>query len=438
MKENKKKKVAFYTLGCKLNFAETATIARQFTEQGYEQVDFGEKADVYVVNSCTVTAQADKKCRSAIRRAIRMSPDAFVAVAGCYAQLQADEIKKIKGVDAILGSQEKFRMFELFSDFGKQDEAEILVGPSKKAETFEPAFSTSGRTRSFLKIQDGCDYFCSYCTIPYARGRSRSGSIEATVGRAREIAASGIREIVLTGVNIGEFGKKQGETFIDLIRELDMVDGIERYRISSIEPNLIDDDVIEFVAASKKFLPHFHIPLQSGSDKILKLMQRKYTTSLFAGRVDCIRKIMPLAGIGTDVIVGFPGETDADFEETYNFLSGLDLSYLHVFSFSTRKNTRAAAFEGMLDPAVIEQRSNRLHLLSERKRIAFVNRNTGRRADVLFESSEADGMMSGWTENYLKVVIPYNEQLIGEVREVKLSGADTEGILSGMLPGKNY
>ncbi|MFZ5942391.1 MAG: tRNA (N(6)-L-threonylcarbamoyladenosine(37)-C(2))-methylthiotransferase MtaB [Bacteroidota bacterium] len=435
MKEGSSGKVAFYTLGCKLNFAETATIARQFAERGYEQVGFGEKADVYIINSCTVTAQADKKCRTAIRRAIRQAPGAFVAVAGCYAQLQAEEIKKIRGVDAILGTQEKFRLFDLYSSFDKQEEPEVLVSPSKKAEAFEPAYSTSGRTRSFLKIQDGCDYFCSYCTIPFARGRSRSGTIAGTVERAREIAASGIREIVLTGVNIGEFGRKQDETFLELLRELDKVEGIDRYRISSIEPNLIDDDIIDFVAGSSKFLPHFHIPLQSGSDKILKLMQRKYNTSLFAGRVDRIRKVMPLAGIGTDVIVGFPGETDEDFEETYRFLSSLDLSYLHVFSFSSRKNTRAAAFSGMVDPTVIEQRSNRLHLLSERKRIGFAARNTGRRADVLFESKEKDGMISGWTENYLKVVIPFREALIGEIREVKLATADSEGVISAVIPG---
>ncbi len=434
MDEIIKKKVAFYTLGCKLNFAETSAIARQFDERGFQQVDFNDKADIYIINSCTVTSQADKKCRSAIRRAIRMSPDAFVAVAGCYAQLKPEEIGKIKGVDAILGSQEKFRIFDYFNSFEKKEKAEVFVAPSKKAETFEPAFSVTGRTRSFLKIQDGCDYFCSYCTIPYARGRNRSGTIAGTVARAREIADSGFREIVLTGVNIGEFGSKNNESFIDLIRALDKVEGIERYRISSIEPNLIDDDIIEFVASSNKFLPHFHIPLQAGSDRILNLMQRRYTTSLFAGRIERIRKVMPLAGIGTDVIVGFPGETDADFEETYQFLSSLDLSYLHVFSFSSRENTKAASFSGKIDPQIIEQRSNKLHLLSERKRIRFVDRNTGRRADVLFEGKETNGLMSGWTDNYLKVVTPFEKALIGEICEVKLAEADHNGIIRATFP----
>ncbi len=434
----KNKRVAFYTLGCKLNFAETSTIARQFEEQGYERVEFNEEADVYVVNSCTVTQQADRKCRAAIRKAIRTSPKAFVAVAGCYAQLKSDEISMIEGVDAILGSQEKFRMFQLFDNFQKNEEIEILASPIKKAQKFEPSYSLSDRTRSFLKIQDGCDYYCSFCTIPFARGKSRNGSIEETVQKAKEIAVSGIKEAVLTGVNIGDFGQGGGEDFYQLIQALEQVDGIERYRISSIEPNLLTDQVIDFISGSNKFLPHLHIPLQAGSDHILKLMRRKYDTKLFVHRVHKIREHMPLAGIGVDVIVGFPGETSEEFETTYNFLKDMDVSYLHVFSYSERANTRSAKMEGKVSPQIIEERSNRLHLLSERKRIEFANRNTGLEHRVLFEGKEegeilGKAQISGWTDNYIKYLSDSKEAEQGMIRKVKAEKCSTEGILTGKI-----
>lgn len=430
----KNKRVAFYTLGCKLNFAETSTIARQFEEQGFERVEFSDEADVYVVNSCTVTQQADRKCRAAIRKAIRTSPDAFVAVAGCYAQLKSDEISKIDGVDAILGSQEKFRMFQLFDNFKKNKEIEILASPIKKAQNFEPSYSLSDRTRSFLKIQDGCDYYCSFCTIPFARGRSRNGSIEETVQKAQEIAASGLREVVLTGVNIGDFGQGGDEDFFKLIQALEKVDGIERFRISSIEPNLLTDQIIEFIADSDKFLPHLHIPLQAGSDSILKQMRRKYDTALFAQRVQKIRELMPLAGIGVDVIVGFPGETEEEFENTYKFLKEQNVSYLHVFSYSERENTRSSKMEDKVSPQSIEERSNRLHLLSERKRIDFAHMNKGLKHTVLFESREEGGIqgkISGWTGNYIKYICDAKEIEQGMIREVIADECSTDGVLSG-------
>ncbi len=428
-----KKRVAFYTLGCKLNFAETSTIARQFEKQGYERVEFNEEADVYIVNSCTVTQQADRKCRAAIRKAIRLSPDAFVAIAGCYAQLKADEISKIKGIDAILGAQEKFKMFQLFDGFQKNSEPEILASPIKKAELFEPSYSLSDRTRSFLKIQDGCDYYCSFCTIPFARGKSRNASIPETVNKAKEIASSGIREIVLTGVNIGDFGQSGDENFFDLIKALEKVKGIERYRISSIEPNLLEDKIIEFIFNSPKFMPHLHIPLQSGSDTILKQMKRKYDTSLFAGKVSKIRKEMPLAGIGVDVIVGFPGESDEEFDNTYTFLKGLDISYLHVFSYSERENTRSVKMDEKVSSKVINERSKRLHLLSERKRIEFANRNTEPEHSVLFEGKKEHGLISGWTENYIKFQCKSNNITPGKIYSVKTAACSPEGVLTGNL-----
>jgi threonylcarbamoyladenosine tRNA methylthiotransferase MtaB len=428
-----KKRVAFYTLGCKLNFAETSTIARQFEEKGYQRVEFNEEADVYIVNSCSVTQQADRKCRAAIRKAIRTSPDAFMAVAGCYAQLKSKEISNIQGVDAILGSQEKFRMFQLFDDFEKKNEIEILASPIKRAEKFEPSYSLSDRTRSFLKIQDGCDYYCSFCTIPFARGKSRNASITETVKKAEEIAVNGVREVVLTGVNIGDFGQGGEEDFYNLTQALENVEGIERYRISSIEPNLLSDTIIEFVSKSSKFLPHLHIPLQSGSDTILKQMKRKYDTALFARRVRKIKELMPNAGIGVDVIVGFPGETEETFQTTYNFLKDLDISYLHVFSYSERENTRSVKMELKVSPKNIEERSKRLHLLSERKRIEFAHRNIGLEHEVLFEGKDDGGQISGWTENYIKYICRKDDITPGSIHRVKITGCTTEGILSGSL-----
>ncbi len=428
-----KKRVAFFTLGCKLNFAETSTIARQFEAEGYVRVEFNEEADVYVVNSCTVTQQADRKCRAAIRKAIRRSPEAFVAVAGCYAQLKSEEISKIEGVDAILGSQEKFKIFQLFDNFDKKETVEILASPILQAEKFEPSYSLSDRTRSFLKIQDGCDYYCSYCTIPFARGKSRNASIEETLKNAEEIAESGIREIVLTGVNIGDFGQGGEEDFFQLVKHLEKIEGIERYRISSIEPNLLIDNIIEFVSLSSKFLPHLHLPLQAGSDAILKRMKRKYDTALFTHRIDKIREMMPMAGIGVDVIVGFPGETDEEFEKTYDYLKEMDMSYLHVFSYSERENTRSVKMDQKVSPQSIEERSARLHLLSERKRIEFAHRNIGLEHVVLFEGKKEGEKISGWTGNYIKYLCESEDIKQGSIQRVKITGCDTEGILTGTL-----
>lgn len=426
------KRVAFYTLGCKLNFAETASIARQFEAEGYRQVPFDEEADVYFINSCTVTHQADRKCRSAIRRAIRKNPAAFVAVGGCYAQVKAGEIRQIEGVDAILGSREKFRLFQLFGDFNKQPAPDVRVESVRNAQTFEPAWSLTDRTRSFLKVQDGCDYFCSYCTIPLARGTNRSSSIAETLEAVREIAARGKKEIVLTGINIGEFGREKGESFLDLIRELDRVEEIERYRISSIEPNLLSDEIIEQVHESRTFLPHFHIPLQSGSDEILSAMRRRYDTRLFADRVAKIRSLMPLAGIGVDVITGFPGETETHMEEQERFLHELDFSYLHVFSFSERPQTRAASMKGKISPQEIEARSHRLHELSERKNRLFMERNLGTRNRVLFETREK-GTMTGWTENYLKFATTDPGATPGSIKTVSLDALDAEERVTGNI-----
>ena len=426
------KRVAFYTLGCKLNFAETASIARQFEAEGYRQVPFDEEADVYFINSCTVTHHADRKCRSAIRRAIRKNPGAFVAVGGCYAQVNAAEISQIEGVDAILGSREKFRLFQLFGDFAKQPAPDIRVESARRAPTFEPAWSLTDRTRSFLKVQDGCDYFCSYCTIPLARGANRSASIAETLKAAGEIAARGKKEIVLTGINIGEFGREKGESFLNLIRELDRLEGIERYRISSIEPNLLSDEIIEQVHESRKFLPHFHIPLQSGSDEILSAMRRRYDTRLFADRVAKIRSLMPLAGIGVDVITGFPGETEAHMEQQDRFLHEVDFSYLHVFSFSERPQTRAARMKGKITPREIEARSHRLHELSERKHRLFMERNLGTRNRVLFETREK-GSVTGWTENYLKFATTDPGATPGSIKTVSLDALDGEERLTGNL-----
>ena len=426
------KRVAFYTLGCKLNFAETATIARQFEAQGYTRVPFDEAADVYVINSCTVTHQADRKCRAAIRKALRNHPGAFMAVGGCYAQVRAEEISQIEGVDAILGSREKFRMFQLFSQFSKQNNPVIHTGSARKINVFEPSWSESDRTRAFLKVQDGCDYFCSYCTIPLARGKSRSGTIADTVQAARQIAQTGKREIVLTGINIGDFGRQSGENFLSLLREMESVEGIERYRISSIEPNLLSDEIIAFVHESRKFLPHFHIPLQSGSAEILQQMGRRYDLDLFRDRVAGIRSRMPLAGIGIDVITGFPGETDRHMEEQETFLRSVDFTYLHVFSYSERPHTKAAKMEEKVPPHVIEERSRALHHLSDRKHREFARKNTGHTHRVLFEMKETEGM-AGWTENYLRFTTRDPQAVQGSIQAVLAEVVNEEGVLQGKI-----
>lgn len=417
------KKAAYYTLGCKLNFAETSTIGKVLSEQGVRKVRPGEKADICVINTCSVTELADKKCRQAIRRISKQHPNAFVVVTGCYAQLKPEEVAHIEGVDLVLGAEQKLDILHYLNDLHKTDvDGEIHTSASKDIRTFTPSCSADDRTRHFLKVQDGCDYFCSYCTIPFARGRSRNGSIESLVKQAEEVAAQGGKEIVLTGVNIGDFGKTTGETFIDLIRALDEVEGIERYRISSIEPNLITDEAIDFVAGSKRFAPHFHIPLQSGSDDVLKLMRRRYDTALFRHKIEKIKSILPDAFIGVDVIVGTRGETDAYFEDARRFIESLDVTQLHVFSYSERPGTQALKIDYVVDPKVKHTRSQILLDLSEKKLQAFYEAHIGLEAKVLFEHTKKDGMMHGFTENYIKVETPYDASLINETRRIRLGG----------------
>jgi threonylcarbamoyladenosine tRNA methylthiotransferase MtaB len=409
-----RKKVAFYTLGCKLNYAETATIERQFLEKGFSSVQFSEKADVYVINTCSVTSHADKKCRNIIKKAVKNAPGSFVAVVGCYSQLQSEQLAAIPGVDLVLGSREKLKMFDYVKDFSKKEQAEVHSCEILKIKEFDSSYSVSGRTRSFVKIQDGCDYFCSYCTIPLARGLSRSNTIERVIEDVKDVAARGAKEVVLTGVNIGDFGKGSDEKLIDLMRELEKINGIDRFRISSIEPNLLTDEIIEFMADSGKFVPHFHIPLQSGCDKILRLMNRKYLREVFADRVKTIKRVIPSAGIGADVIVGFPGESDEDFMDTYDFINALPISFLHVFSYSERENTKAAKLPGKLTPAETERRSKILHALGEAKRKLFYGSFIGSRADVLFEAYNKKGKMYGFTGNYIRVEADYDKSLINK------------------------
>jgi threonylcarbamoyladenosine tRNA methylthiotransferase MtaB len=415
------KKVAFQTLGCKLNFSESSTIARDFTEKGYQRVKFDEHADVYVINTCTVTDQADKKCRQAVKKIIKHNPDAVVAVIGCYAQLKSKEIKQIPGVDIVLGANEKFNLFKYIEKHDKKDDPVEHSCEIDSVVKFDAAYSSGDRTRSFLKVQDGCNYPCTYCTIPKARGKSRNASIEETVKQAVEIASKGFKEVILTGVNIGDFGRGTDENFLGLIKELDKVEGIERYRISSIEPNLLKNEIIEFCAQSNKFLPHFHIPLQSGSNDILGLMKRRYRRELFAERIQKIKEITPDAFIGVDVIVGFPGETDEKFQETYDFLNNLDISFLHVFSYSVRPGTPAAEMDGKVSQKTIQERSKALHELSDKKHREFYQRNLNKSAQVLFEAKNENGKMYGFTENYLKVEVPYSKERINKLEEVYLT-----------------
>jgi len=423
------KRVSFYTLGCKLNFAETSTISRKFTENGYNRVEFNDQADVVVINTCSVTQLADKKCRQVISKASRTSPDAIVAVIGCYSQLKPEEISKIDGVDLVLGTNDKFNIIEYINDIEARSATSAIIHSCEieKVEEFNPSFSLFDRTRSFLKIQDGCDYHCSYCTIPLARGGSRNNSIEKTIAEARKISNNGIREVVLTGVNIGDFGKTTNENFFDLVKELDQVEGIERFRISSIEPNLLTDEIIQFVANSKRFVPHFHIPLQSGCNQILKFMSRRYQREQFENRIKTIQSVMPLACVGADVIVGFPGETDEYFQDTYSFLDDLDISYLHVFSYSERRNTKAVMLPGKVAPKDKDDRSGRLIRLSEEKRLQFYQKNIGVDADVLFESQVTKGKMYGFTPNYVKVETKYDDQLINKTVKVKLKQVMASG-----------
>jgi threonylcarbamoyladenosine tRNA methylthiotransferase MtaB len=409
-------------LGCKLNYSETSSIGRLFKDAGYDTTAFNSRADVYVINTCSVTDNADKKCRKVVKEALKHSPNAYITIVGCYAQLKPKEIAEIPGVDMVLGAAEKFNIIEHINDLTKQEKTIVYNGPIDETNQFVSAYSIGDRTRTFLKVQDGCDYSCTFCTIPLARGGSRSGKIEDIVRQAEEIAASGVKEIVLTGVNIGDFGIRDGkreDRFLDLVKALDEVEGIDRIRISSIEPNLLSNDIIEFVAQSKRFVPHFHMPLQSGSNKILSLMRRRYKRELYTERVAFIKSLMPNCCIGVDVIVGFPGETREDFIDTYNFLNDLDISYLHVFTYSERENTIAAQMDGAVPGAQRSDRSKMLHILSEKKRRAFYESQLGETGDVLFEADEKDGYMHGFSKNYVKVRTLYDPLLVNEVVPVK-------------------
>lgn len=415
-----RKKIAFHTLGCKLNFTETSTISRSFPEDQFERVPAGKKADIYIINTCSVTEAADKKCKQAIRKFIHQSPDAFIAVVGCYAQLRPQEISSIPGVDLVLGSNEKFDIAGYLSAIDKKKNVEIHSCDLNSSDDFIPSFSVGDRTRSFLKVQDGCDYHCSYCTVPLARGASRNPAVSLLVEETVSIAARGVKEIVVTGVNIGDFGKSTGGTFTELMKELVKIQGIERFRISSIEPNLLTDELLEISTGNSKILPHFHIPLQSGSNRILALMGRRYKRELFAGRVEMIKKHLPLAGIGADVIVGFPGETDSEAEETYSFLEDLPLTYLHVFTYSERPDTKAAGMEGKVGHDEKDRRSRKLIELSNKKHDEFLKNNIGKAAAVLFEKTRINGMITGYTGNYIRVEYPWQSGLSGQIRNVRL------------------
>lgn len=422
-----RKRVAFQTLGCKLNFSETSTIARQFDEMGFERVSTSSQADVYIINTCSVTEHADKKCRQAIKKFINQSPNAFVAVVGCYAQLKPEDIAQIEGVDLIIGTSEKGNLPHHIGDSSKKGHAKIYSCDVDVINDIFPAYSSGDRTRSFLKVQDGCDYHCTYCTIPLARGKSRNIPIEKIVSQAQQIAANNIKEIVLTGVNTGDFGRTTNEKFIDLLTALDKVEGIERYRISSIEPNLVTDEIITFVATSNKFLPHFHIPLQSGSNNVLSLMKRRYNTNLFADKIQKIKQTIPNSFIGVDVIVGFPSETDEDFATTFNLLEILKPSFLHVFPYSERPNTPAATYVNKVKSKVINKRAAELQRLSHNLHLEFIKQNLGRNDEVLFESTRKDGLINGFTRNYIKVEYPYSRELVGKIATVKLTELSPSG-----------
>jgi len=433
-----KRKVAFHTLGCKLNFAETSTIARSFPEESYERVSPDSEADIYVINTCTVTDAADRKCRQAVRKIIHRNPDAFIAVVGCYAQLRKEEAAAIEGVDLVLGTYEKFDLVSYIDNLDRRTAPEIHSCENIDTEGFMASWSAGDRTRSFLKVQDGCDYRCSYCTVPLARGKSRNPLISEVVEEAMTIAASGVKEIVLTGVNVGDFGKSTGETLEQLLRSLVRIKGLERLRLSSIEPDLVTDEIIDLIASEKKLMPHIHMPLQSGSDRILGLMRRRYRRDVFRDRVMRIRDKMPGAGIGADIIVGFPGETEDDFEETYRFLENLPVSYLHVFAFSPRPGTPAAELPGEVSKAEKERRSRKMIKLSESRRMLSMRNAQGKIYDVLFEKRSADGMVAGLTGNYIRVLTPYRKDLPGTVRQVRLTSVRDDASMNGELtePGK--
>lgn len=430
-----KKKVAFYTLGCKLNFSETSTIARSFEQKGYDRVDFSDHAHMYVINTCSVTENADKRFKILVRQALKTNPDAFVAAIGCYAQLKPQDLADVDGVDLVLGATEKFKIADYVNDLTKNDFGEVHSCEIEEADFYVSSYAVGDRTRAFLKVQDGCDYKCTYCTIPLARGISRSDTLNNVLKNAREISEKGIKEIVLTGVNIGDYGKgefgnkKHEHTFFDLVKALDRVEGIHRLRISSIEPNLLKNETIDFVAESRTFVPHFHIPLQSGSDELLKLMKRRYLTGLYVDRVHRIKEVMPHACIGVDVIVGFPGETDEHFLETYNFLNQLDISYLHVFTYSERDDTEAVEMPGVVPNNIRKKRSKMLRGLSVKKRRAFYESQLGSKRIVLFESENKEGYIHGFTENYVKVKTPWNPALVNTLQEVILTDICEDGLV---------
>jgi len=425
------KTVSFHTLGCKLNFAETSTIEKQFVERGFQVVGRYEKADICVINTCSVTQHADKECRQIVRQALRTSPDAFVIVVGCYAQLKPEEIVRIQGVDLVLGTNEKFKIFDYVDGFVKKNYACVFSTPIDEVESFSPAssFDTDGRTRAFLKVQDGCDYTCSFCTIPLARGVSRSQPLDVTIAQAKELVQQGYKEIVLTGVNVGDYGRKIGTNIFALLKELEKIDGLHRIRISSIEPNLLKREMIKYIAWSEKICHHFHIPLQSGHNEILRLMQRRYTVEHYYRLIHTIKEIIPDCGIGVDVIVGFPGETEAHFEHTYKFLVDLPASYLHVFSYSERANTKAMKLPGNVDPRIRQERSEKLRILGAKKKYQFYSQMVGKTVPVLLEGEKRNGKMFGFTENYVRVSVNYDERLVNQIVDVKISGVvDNVGI----------
>jgi threonylcarbamoyladenosine tRNA methylthiotransferase MtaB len=428
-------KVAFYTLGCKLNFSETATISRKFTSEGFDRVGFEEKADIYVINTCSVTENADKKFKNVVKSALKQNPKAFIIGIGCYAQLRPEALAQVDGVDLVLGAQEKFKVTDYINDLSKNDMGEVHSCEIDEVNKYESAYSIGERTRAFLKVQDGCDYKCTYCTIPLARGISRSDTMQNVLENAQEIASNGIKEIVLTGVNIGDYGKgefgnkKHEHTFFELVQALDKVEGIHRLRISSIEPNLLKDETITFVANSNSFVPHFHIPLQSGSDALLKKMKRRYLRETYTNRVNRIKELMPNACIGVDTIVGFPGETDELFLETYRYLQDLDIAYLHVFTYSERPNTEAVEMEDVVPQQVRHKRSKMLRGLSVKKRRAFYESQLGNQLTVLFEADNHDGFIYGFTENYVKVKTTWNNNLVNTLNKIKLTTIDEDGLV---------
>ncbi len=427
------RRVAFYTLGCKLNFSESSTLAREFEENGFVRVSHREKADIYIINSCSVTDSADKKCRNIIRKLSSSNPNAIVAVTGCYAQLKAEEIAAIDGVDLVVGTNNKGEIFKLVKELSSKGKGIIHTCETAQITSFFNAFSVGDRTRSFLKVQDGCSYHCSYCTIPLARGESRSSTIATVINEATDVAKKGIKEIVITGVNTGDFGRNSGETFLGLLKALDAVEGIERYRISSIEPNLLTDEIIEFCAGSKKFQPHYHLPLQSGSDRVLKLMRRRYNTTLFRERIEALRAHNSGVFIGIDVIVGFPGEGESEFEESYNLLKELRPAFIHIFPYSERANTDAITFAGKVPPAVKNERVKRLEELNRELHNAFCLANVGSRRSILIEGRERGGVMHGYTENYIKVIVPYDKELVGKIVNVEIVSATGDGAVNGKI-----